>query len=323
MAKTDWTLTDTVKPDDFNNIGREINQLRTDVDHIEVPAASLTEAGIVQLSSSANSSSETLAATPRAVKTAYDAAAAAQNTANAANTAAAAAQATANAAKLAAAAAQTTANQAFQSGNERKAEVVAALVAKGIPASTSESWDSLIDKMDTISQGNMVSLTYTMPDLIYRLYQNLNVPFSEDRLILTIPAGATKVMFLSTGIKNTFLFSRTTELSMNSGASLQLGIKDRNNNFFPILSMSDAYGDPMYLYVHAFTVDLTGVIPSHYLSNLSGNNIENRTSITKPTNFDTSGEMHLVFRSNIKYKYDGYDVVITRRGDLRGTLLYA
>lgn len=129
MAKTDWTLTDTVKPDDFNNIGREINQLRTDVDHIEVPPASLTEAGIVQLSNATNSTSEAQAATSKAVKAAYDAAAVAQTTANAVNSAAAA---------------------AFQLGNERKAEVVAALVAWGISASTSESWDSLLSKMKAI-----------------------------------------------------------------------------------------------------------------------------------------------------------------------------
>lgn len=38
----------------------------------DVPAASLTQSGIVQLSSAINSSSETLAATPKAVKAAYD-----------------------------------------------------------------------------------------------------------------------------------------------------------------------------------------------------------------------------------------------------------
>lgn len=133
MAKTDWSLNDTVQPQDMNAIGEEINQLREDVDHIEIPPASVAEAGIVKLSSATNSTSETLAATPRAVKSAYDAATAAQTTANAANTAAAAAQA--------------RADSAFQLGNERKAEVVAALVAKGISASTSESWDSLVEKM--------------------------------------------------------------------------------------------------------------------------------------------------------------------------------
>lgn len=136
MAKTDWTLTDTVKPDDFNNIGREINQLRTDVDQFEVPTASLTEAGIVQLSNATNSTSEAQAATSKAVKAAYDAGVAAQVTANAANSTAAAAQA--------------TANQAFQLGNERKQQTVDILIAKGISASTSESWDSLIIKLNSI-----------------------------------------------------------------------------------------------------------------------------------------------------------------------------
>lgn len=145
MAKTDWSLNDTVQPQDMNAIGEEINQLREDVDHIEIPPASVAEAGIVKLSSATNSTSETLAATPRAVKSAYDAATTAQTTANAANTAAAAAQA--------------RADSAFQLGNERKAEVVAALVAKGISASTSESWDTLITKLNSIvkATGNAVA----------------------------------------------------------------------------------------------------------------------------------------------------------------------
>lgn len=92
MAKTDWSLNDTVQPQDMNAIGEEIHQLREDVDNIEIPPASVAEAGIVKLSNATNSTSETLAATPRAVKSAYDAATAAQTTANAANTAAAAAE---------------------------------------------------------------------------------------------------------------------------------------------------------------------------------------------------------------------------------------
>ncbi len=150
MAKTDWKLSDVVKPEDMNSIGEEINNLQEEIDNIDIPPASLTQAGIVQLSSATNSDAEDLAATPKAVKSAYDAGIAAQVTANAANSAAAAAQNTANAANSAAAAAQATANQAFQAGNERKAEVVAALVAKGIPASTNDSWDTLLSKMTGI-----------------------------------------------------------------------------------------------------------------------------------------------------------------------------
>lgn len=72
MAKTDWTGSDTVKPADMNEIGQEINQLREDVDNIHIPPATLTEAGITQLSSATDSASETMAATPKAVKAAYD-----------------------------------------------------------------------------------------------------------------------------------------------------------------------------------------------------------------------------------------------------------
>lgn len=115
MAKTDWGLTDTVRPDDFNDIGREINQLRTDVDHIEVPAASLTEAGIVQLSNAKDSTSESHAATSKALKDVYD-----------------------------------LAKSSLTLGNERKQEVVDALIALGVTASTSDSWDSLISKMSAI-----------------------------------------------------------------------------------------------------------------------------------------------------------------------------
>lgn len=106
MAKTDWQIGDTVQPEDMNQLGQEINELRTELDNIEIPPASTEKAGIVQLSNAVNSLSESLAATPKAVKTAYD-----------------------------------RAEQAFQLGNERKEEVVDALIAVGVSASTSESWD--------------------------------------------------------------------------------------------------------------------------------------------------------------------------------------
>lgn len=115
MAKTDWTIDDEVTPQDMNDIGQEINQLREDVDNIEVPPASTTKAGIVQLSNAVDSDSETLAATPKAVKHAYD-----------------------------------HAEQAFQLGNERKSDLVDALIAIGVPASTGESWDSLLAKVGSV-----------------------------------------------------------------------------------------------------------------------------------------------------------------------------
>lgn len=89
---------------------------------IDIPEASLDVKGKVQLSNALNSDAEDLAATPKAVKAAYDAGAAAQ----------------------------ATANQAFQAGNERKQEVVDALIALGVTASMADSWDVLISKMSTV-----------------------------------------------------------------------------------------------------------------------------------------------------------------------------
>lgn len=108
MAKTDWGLMDVVKPQDMNNIGQEINGLRSDLDNIHIPPASLNEAGIVKLSNSTDGTREDVAATEKAV------------------------------------------GLAFQYGIERKNEVVATLNSIGVPASTSDSWDTLISKMATV-----------------------------------------------------------------------------------------------------------------------------------------------------------------------------
>lgn len=89
---------------------------------VTIPDASLTVKGKVQLSNATDSAAEDRAATPKAVKSAYDAAEIAW----------------------------MKADQAFQLGNERKAEVVAALVALGVSASTDDSWDTLINKMSTV-----------------------------------------------------------------------------------------------------------------------------------------------------------------------------
>jgi len=67
MAKADWNSNDTVRPADMNQIGSEINQLRTDMDNIEIPPASLTTAGITRLSNSTTGVLETVAATEKAV----------------------------------------------------------------------------------------------------------------------------------------------------------------------------------------------------------------------------------------------------------------
>jgi hypothetical protein len=93
----------------------ELEELRKAVGEIDVPDASLTQKGKVQLSNAVDSEMEDRAATPKAVKVAM------------------------NEALL-----------AKQLGVEQKANVVAALNSIGVSASTAESWDSLITKMANI-----------------------------------------------------------------------------------------------------------------------------------------------------------------------------
>lgn len=118
MAKTDWGLNDILKPADLNELGGEVNQLREDVDNMDFP-----------LSDATDGTRSDVAGSEKAVGLVMQAA---------------------NAANLAAATAQAKADQAFTAGNERKQEVVDALIAKGVSASTSDSWDTLIGKMSAI-----------------------------------------------------------------------------------------------------------------------------------------------------------------------------
>lgn len=98
---------DVVLNDNWDKLDAAVGQIQEDLDNVTVtvPDASLTEKGIVQLSNDTNGTSETMAATPKAVKAAYDrgsagvsAAATAQAKADAAETPAGA-QAKANAAE--------------------------------------------------------------------------------------------------------------------------------------------------------------------------------------------------------------------------------
>lgn len=76
----------TMLNDNWDKIDAAVGEVREELKDINVPDASLTQKGITQLSSATDSTAEDRAATPKAVKAAYDAATAAQSTANAANT---------------------------------------------------------------------------------------------------------------------------------------------------------------------------------------------------------------------------------------------
>lgn len=77
---------DVVLNDNWDKIDGAVKAIEDAVGEITVPDASLTQKGIVQLSSETNSTSEAMAATPKAVKAASDVAAAAQAKAEAAET---------------------------------------------------------------------------------------------------------------------------------------------------------------------------------------------------------------------------------------------
>lgn len=99
---------DVVLNDNWDKLDAAVGQIQEDLGNVQVPDASLTQKGIVQLSNATNGTRENVAATEKAV------------------------------------------GQAFQAGNERKAEVVAALVAIGVSASTSETWAQLIPKIAAV-----------------------------------------------------------------------------------------------------------------------------------------------------------------------------
>ncbi|PQP82962.1 hypothetical protein C0Q44_16500 [Paenibacillus sp. PCH8] len=120
----------------------DLDTLREAVSQMDIPDASHTVKGKTQLSSVTDSTLEDRAATPKAVKAAYD-------RGSAGVTAAGIAQVRADYA-------YTEATAAKQLGVEQKANVVAALNSIGVSASTSEIWAQLITKMAGVirSTGN-------------------------------------------------------------------------------------------------------------------------------------------------------------------------
>lgn len=105
---------ETMLNDNWDKIDEAVGQVREELENVDVdiPNASLTEKGIVQLSNATNGTREDVAATEKAVKAAYDEALAGK-----------------------------------QLGVEQKANVVAALNSIGVAASTSETWAQLVAKM--------------------------------------------------------------------------------------------------------------------------------------------------------------------------------
>ncbi|WP_068784771.1 phage tail protein [Paenibacillus phocaensis] len=204
----------TMLNENWDKIDAAVGEVREELQDIDIPPASLTGPGIVQLSNSTSGNREDVAATENAVKATFDTATAAQTTANAAN--------------LAAAAAQTKADQAFQLGNERKQDVVDALIALGVSASMTDSWDILTSKMSTVikatgnagtedvlvgktfSSASASSLMGTMPNQGAKTY-TINTQGGQ----YTIPAG-----YHNGGGKITASFANLVTENIKSGVNV-------------------------------------------------------------------------------------------------------
>lgn len=148
----------TMLNENWDKIDAAVGEVREELQDIEIPDASLTQAGIVQLSNEINGSRENVAATEKAV------------------------------------------SRAFQAGNERKAEVVAALVALGVSASTSETWAQLIPKMASIirATGNAAAADL----LAGKTASNASGPFTgtmPDRGAITITPSGTAAVTIPDG----------------------------------------------------------------------------------------------------------------------------
>ncbi|MGG4341019.1 phage tail protein [Paenibacillus lautus] len=108
---------ETMLNENWDKVDEAVGQVLEDLGNIDVelPDASLTQKGIVQLSNATNGARENVAATEKAVKAAYD-----------------------------------EALEGKQLGVEQKNNVVAALNSIGVTASTSETWAQLIPKIAAI-----------------------------------------------------------------------------------------------------------------------------------------------------------------------------
>ncbi|MGG1613524.1 tail fiber protein [Paenibacillus phoenicis] len=253
---------------------------------IQINDATTTQKGIVQLSNDTNSTAEDRAATPKAVKSAYDTAMAAQTTANAANEAAATAQsnidihaalttahgatsaATANRliardsagrAKVAAPSASddiarkdtvdnavgnlsnllTSAkgnavaaiNELFTSASNGKSQIAAAITGKGVPASGSDTFVQLAEKIGQILAKQRGTSTINFGE-------NTSPITSTNRIIkeiLTLPKATSYFRFVDTGSS----YIRSGYNSDNSAYGVPtVSLMDANNILYDLFYIS-------------------------------------------------------------------------------------
>ncbi|WP_059052228.1 tail fiber protein [Paenibacillus senegalimassiliensis] len=230
---------------------------------IDIPEASLNVKGKVQLSSALNSDAENLAVTPKAVKAAYDAGIAAQVTANAANAAAGVAQTKANAAETPTgaqakvnasvgnlASLQTTAkgnavaaiNELFTSASNGKTQVAAAITGKGVPASGSDTFAQLANKIGQILAKQKGTSTINFNESTLQITSTSRVV----KEILTLPKAVSYFRFIDTDSS----YIRSGYNSDNSVYAIPtISLMDANNNLIDLFSVASGVSSIKDFYI--------------------------------------------------------------------------
>lgn len=271
MAKTDWTINDEVEPVDMNEIGQEINQLREDVDNIHIPPATLTEAGIVQLSSATDSTSEAMAATPKAVKLAYD-----------------------------------RAEQAFQSASNGKELIASAVTGKGVAASGSDSFPVLADKISKISTASELYINNNNEN---KVPMDSGVNFKSVDLF-TIPASKNGVTIYSISASNwyytnsfmIYASASLTQANIVQSGNIKINIifTDINGLKFSVMSLTIAVDAGQSYALASLCIALlqlnrlTGDLGARVATpdnDVTGNRGSYSKSLTLPSNFNLNGEI--------------------------------
>ncbi|WP_018752594.1 tail fiber protein [Paenibacillus sanguinis] len=179
----------------------------------DLPSASTQARGIVQLNTSTSSSATNQAATPSAVKAAYDAA---------------------NAAAAAATAAQTRANEAFTQASNGKTQIAAAITGKGVPATGSDTFQVLAQKVGRI-QTSAAGIADVLIDK-YKKNGSYRAP-SETVTLVTLPPGVRVLSFVSNMDKGSAadtLNNRSYYYYYGTGYEFQLRMVDSAGNKVPI-----------------------------------------------------------------------------------------
>jgi len=224
MAKDNWTLLDTVRPADMNQIGSEINQLRVDVDN--TPSLVKTVSDNLTTHSNATSVHGAVSSATANRLIIRDTAGRAQisapiTAADIARLDTVTGQVGTLSSLLTAAKGNTVAaiNEVFQSGVSAKQGVVDAINAMGGSASTSDDWATLAAKIQSIVTGKKFASGTLTASATTRTFTQRNTSTSTRRFVEISGLGfRPKTIILRLGVLSNVVDGAFFQLSPIRGA---------------------------------------------------------------------------------------------------------